>query len=48
MLGPHSTIGSALALHPVAPGSILGIPKNFSLDVEEIYWQHCIEQWTEA
>ena len=28
---------SALALQPAAPGSILGIPKSFSLDVAEIY-----------
>ena len=28
---------STLALHPVAPGSILGITKNLSLDVAEIY-----------
>ena len=37
-----------LALHLAAPGLILGIPKNFSLDVAEIYWWHCLEQWTEA
>ena len=36
-LGMNSTIESALALHPAAPGSILGIPKSFSLDVAEIY-----------
>ena len=24
-------------LHPAAPGLILGIPKNFSLDIVEIY-----------
>ena len=29
--------GSGLASNPAAPGSILGIPKNFSLDVAEIY-----------
>ena len=28
--GPHRTRDSILALHPVAPGSIPGIPKNFS------------------
>ena len=33
----HSTIDRFLASHPVAPGSILGIPKIFSLDVAEIY-----------
>ena len=27
---------SVLALHPVAQGSILDVPKNFSLDVVEI------------
>ena len=26
---------SALALHPVAPHTILGIPKNFSLDASQ-------------
>ena len=31
-----------------APGLILGFPKNFSLDVAEIYWLHCLEQWTVA
>ena len=29
--------GSILASYPVAPGSILSLPKNFSLDVAEIY-----------
>ena len=28
--GPHSRIDSILALHPVAWGLILGVPKNFS------------------
>ena len=28
---------SVLALHPAVKGSILGIPKNFSLDVADIY-----------
>ena len=28
---------SILADHPAAPGLILGVPKNFSLDVVEIY-----------
>ena len=32
---------SILASHPAAPGSI---PKNFSLDVAEIYRLHCLEQ----
>ena len=27
---------SVVALHPAAPGLILGVPKNFSLDVTEI------------
>ena len=35
--GAHSTTDSVLAPHPVAPGSILGVPKKFSLDVAEIY-----------
>ena len=43
--GPHSTMDSVLALHPAAPGSILGVPKDFpmeiSFDVAEIYRQHC-------
>ena len=30
---------SVLALNPADPGSILGIPENFSLDVAEIYRQ---------
>ena len=38
---------SILAPHPAAPSSILGIPNNFSLDVAEIYSQHCLEQQTE-
>ena len=44
----HSTMDSILALHQVAPGEILSISKNFSLDVAEIYWQHFLEQWTEV
>ena len=28
--GPHSTMDGILASHPAAPGSIPGIPKNFS------------------
>ena len=34
---PHSTMYSVLALHPVVPGLTLGVPKNFSLNVAEIY-----------
>ena len=30
-------IAQWIALHPAAPGLILCIPKNFSLDVAEIY-----------
>ena len=41
---PLSTKDSILALLPAAPGMILGVPKNFSLDIAEIYWQHCLEQ----
>ena len=29
--GPHSTLDSLLALHPAAPGSILGLPKKITL-----------------
>ena len=32
--GTHSTLDRALTLHPVAPGLIPGIPKNFS---EELF-----------
>ena len=32
-----STMDSVLASHPVATGSILGIPKIISLDAAEIY-----------
>ena len=46
--GGTSTIDSILALHPAALGLNLSIPKNFSLDVGEIYWRHCLEKWTEA
>ena len=39
--GPHSTIDSVLTWHPAAPGSILGIPEDFpleiSFDVAKIY-----------
>ena len=39
--GPHSTLNSVLALHPAAPGLILGVHKKFSsLDVADIYWRH--------
>ena len=37
-----------LASHPAALGSILGIPKIFSIDAAEIYRWHCLEQLTEA
>ena len=38
--GPRSTMDSVLALHPVAPGSILGIPVgNYSLNVAQINCQ---------
>ena len=40
--------GSILALHPTALGLIASVLKNFSLDVAEIYCQHCSEQWTGA
>ena len=33
---------------PAAPGLILGVPKNFSLDVAEINWRQCLEQWTKG
>ena len=35
--GAHCTMDTILALHPAAPGSILGVPKKFPLDVDEIY-----------
>ena len=38
--GPHNTMDSVLPMHPAALGLILGIPKKYSLDVSEIYWQH--------
>ena len=41
-------VANILASNPAAPGSILGIPKNFSLDVAESYCRHCLEQWSEA
>ena len=47
-VGAQSTMDRFLALHPAAPGSILDIPKNFSLGVAVIYSHHCSEQWTEA
>ena len=46
--GLRSTMDSVLTSHPVALGLILSVPKNFCLDVAEIYWQHCLEKWTEA
>ena len=33
--GLYSTLDSVLALYPAAPGLILGVPKNFSLEVSE-------------
>ena len=43
--GAHSTMDSVLALHPAAPGLILGVPEDFpmeiSFDVAEIYQQQC-------
>ena len=38
----------ALGSHQAAPSSILGIPKNFYLDVAKIYCLNCLEHWTEA
>ena len=35
--GPRSKMESVLASHSAAPGWILEVPKNFSLDVVEIY-----------
>ena len=32
-----------LTSHPLVPSLILGLPKNFSLDVAEIYRRHCFE-----
>ena len=43
-----SNIDSILASHPAPLGTILSIPKNFSLDVDEIYWRHFLEKWPEA
>ena len=40
--------GRILTPHPVVMGSILGISKNFSLDVAEIYLRYCLELWTEV
>ena len=40
--------GSRLPSHPATPGLILRVPTNFSLDVAEIYCQHCLEQLVEA
>ena len=39
----HSTVDSILASRPVAPGSILSVPKIFLefLDIAEIYRQQC-------
>ena len=35
--GDREHRGSICASHPAAPGLILGVPKNLSLDVAEIY-----------
>ena len=40
--GPH------FCFKTTGPGSIFGTPYNFSIDVEEICWRDCLEQWTEA
>ena len=37
LLGLQSTEVAILASHPAAPGSILSVTKNFSLDVAAIY-----------
>ena len=41
--GLHSAMVCTLASHPVAPGSILSVPKVFSefLDDVEIYRKQC-------
>ena len=48
--GRHSTVDSILTSRPADPGSILGVPKIFTLeilDVVEIYRQHeLLRQWT--
>ena len=36
--GAASASGGIVASQPAALGLILGIPKNFSLDVAEFYW----------
>ena len=46
--GPLGTMDCFLALHPAAPGSTLGVGKNFSLDAVKIYRPNCLEQWAEA
>ena len=33
----HSTMERVPVMHPAAPGLILGVPRNFSLAVAEIY-----------
>ena len=33
----HGTMDSVLDSHPVAPGLIISVPKNFSNNVAEIY-----------
>ena len=41
--GPHSTPKRVPALHSAAPGSIPGIPKDFS---EEVFWEgkNCLDE----
>ena len=42
------SVNLILASQPSVLGSILGIPKKFSLEVSEIYWRQWLEQWTDA
>ena len=39
---------SILASYPMATVLILGVTKNFSLDIAEIHWWHSLELWTEV
>ena len=41
--GPHSTVDSILASHPVAPGSIHSIPKDFLMLPSFIDSVHCLD-----
>ena len=36
-MGGGVQMDSILALQPAAPGALLGVPKNFSLDAYDIY-----------